>query len=517
MKTVKWKLKNLLWNFFIVQKFRMNKPRHVPRPKDSARQIGRIPLCQRYPRIPISDILVADYVAPDETSRIKLAVCTFQARFLYRYFPPRVPGLPPIGPDPVAALDAAYTAAHRKSLPAPVIPAEYQRPVDLGWLAVAGPYFCYLRRTSEGHYEWDLHELDHDSYEYHPGLRKLGVRVAFELDRATRRLRAVAIDSEELGHCTPDDPTWEEAQRLALCAATTHLSLIRHFNGIHLSMVGPFGIATRNMLHANHCLRRLLWPHVWASHYSNELVTEVLLTKGGDFEEIFSFTHDGLCKLFTDTYNNYNIRVIDPLFDAQDRGVSKDDLDLPALDNREAHFNVIHAHARRYLDLYYSCDQDLRDDASVQSWVDELNRLVPNGVDSLLGDKLTIEGAARLVAAYIYAGTVEHEVLGTGLWNYQVWTHVQPVRMYKNGQREPVDLYQRLVNYNFMLNVSRAPMLQDLSYMAGTDKAAAAAFSTFLTEMAELQVKLTSEDNADNAADACWKISPAILEVSVNG
>ncbi len=509
MKTLKWKMKKLVWNFLIVQKFRMNKPRRAPRPKDSSRKIGRIPLCRRYPTIPISDILVADYVSPDETSRIKLAACSFQAKFLYRYFPPRVPGLPPIGPDPEAAVDAAYTAGHRKSLPAPVIPAEYQQPVDLGWLAVAGPYFCYLRRTPGGGYEWDLHDLGR--YEYHPGLRKLGVRVDFELDKTTRRLRAVTIDSEELGHCTPADPTWDEAQRLALCAATTHLSLIRHFNGIHLAMVAHFGIATRNVLHANHCLRRLLWPHVWGSHYSNELVTEIMLTKGGDFEEIFSFTHSGLCKLFTDTYNNYNIRVIDPLFDAQDRGLSRDDLDLPALDNREAHFTVIHAHTRRYLDLYYSCDQDLRDDPTVQAWVDELNRLVPNGVDGLLGDKLTIEATARLVADYIYAGTVEHEVLGTGLWNYQLWTHVQPVRIYKNGQREPIDLYQRLVNYNFMLNVSRAPMLQDLSYIAGNDKAGAAAFSTFLAEMAELQVKLRSEE------DTCWKICPAILEVSVNG
>jgi hypothetical protein len=47
---------------------------------------------------------------------------------------------------------------------------------------------------------------------------------------------------------------------------------------------------------------------------------------------------------------------------------------------------------------------------------------VPGGVDRLLGDKITIEGAARLIAAYLYVGTVEHEVLGTGLWNYQLWT-----------------------------------------------------------------------------------------------
>lgn len=508
MQALKWKLKKSVWNWFLVQKFRGGKPRHAPRPQDSSRKIGRIPLCQRYPSIPISDILVADYVPPDESKWFNLAVCSFQAKVLYRYFPPKVAGLPPIGSDPLAALDAAYTSAHRKCLPAPVIPVEYQRPIDLGWLAVAGPYFCYLQRASEGGYEWDLRDLDR--YERHPGLRSLGVRVLFEVAESTRRLKAVEIDCE-LGRCTPADPTWEMAQQIALCAATTHLSLVRHFNGLHLAMVAQFGIATRNILHANHCLRRLLWPHVWGTQYSNETVTEVLLTKGGDFEEIFSFTHAGLCKLFTNAYNNYDISAIDPLIDAEQRGVRKNELDLPALENREAHWNVIHSHIRRYLDLYYTCDQDLRDDASARAWIDELNRLIPNGVDNILGDKLTVEGTARLIADYIYAGTVEHEVLGTGLWNYQLWTHVQPVRIYKNGQREPVDLYQRLVNYNFILNVSRAPLLQDLSYMAGNDDAGAAAFSTFLTELAALQTRLRTEENA------CWKIYPAILEVSVNG
>lgn len=52
------------------------------------------------------------------------------------------------------------------------------------------------------------------------------------------------------------------------------------------------------------------------------------------------------------------------MLDAQDRGVRRDEIDLPALDNREAHWNVIYAHARRYFDLYHSSDADLQGDAS---------------------------------------------------------------------------------------------------------------------------------------------------------
>ena len=122
---------------------------------------------------------------------------------------------------------------------------------------------------------------------------------------------------------------------------------------------------------------------------------------------------------------------------------------------------------------------------------------------------ITIEGAARLIAAFIYMATVEHEILGTGLWNYQMWTHIQPVRVYKNGQREPLDVYQRLVNANFNLNVNRARLLQDFGYLA-LDANGAHAFRKFKEELQALQGRLEQEPFAH------WKMYPLILEANIN-
>lgn len=507
MHRLKWKLKNRFWSWFIILKFRFNSPRRVPRPTDRGRSIRRIPLRERYPSIPISNILVADHVPADERKLLGQFASWLHARLCHR-FPPEEPGLASINPDPNVTIDRAYHRRYRKHFRRPALPKEYQGPIDLGSLAVAGPYSCYLQRAHEGGYEWDLRHLG--EYECHPGLRRLGVRVLFEVNQDTRRLEAVEIDCE-LGARKPGDPEWELAQKIALCAATTDVSLIRHFIGIHLALVAQFAMATRNTLPANHCVRRLLWPHMWASQYSNEMVTETSMMKGGEFEGIFSFTYDAVCKLLAKSYDDYDIRVINPSVDAHRRGISDGGFDLPALENRVAHWKVMHAHARRYLDLYYRCDQDLRDDAAVQAWVRTLDRFVPGGVRKLLGDKLTIDGAATLIAAYIYAGSVEHEALGSGLWDYQLWTHVQPVRVYKNGRRETIDVYQRLINYNFGVNVRRAQLLQDFSYMAGNDDAGAAAFSTFLAELTELQLRLKADQHE------YWKIYPADLEASVSG
>lgn len=506
IRNIKWRLKKRLWNWLIVLKFSSNKPRRIPRPTNTTRTIGRVPLARNHPSIPIENILVADYIPPDEKVWLHLIFTKVQY-WLYRHFPPKVTGLPPVSPDFMATVDLAYGPGHRKCLRAPVLPNEYKEPINLGSLAVSGPYSCYLRRNGEGLYEWDLRELN--CYDYHPGLRRLGVRVLFRVNKSTRRLEPVEIDCE-LGRCVPTDPTWELAQKIALCGATTHLSLVRHFTGIHLALVAQFAITTRNTLPAQHCVRRLLWPHIWGSQYSNELVTNILMGQGGDFEEIFSFTHTGLCDLFAYSYDHYDIGVLDPSSDAERRGICNGEFDLPSLENRITHWKVINAHTHRYLALYYDSDQDLRSDAAIKAWLKDLNHFVPGGVGGLLGNKLTIDGMAKLIAAYIYAGTVEHEALGTALWDYQLWTHVQPVRIYKNGRREPIDLYQRLVNYNFILNVTRAPLLQDLSYLAGNDNAGAAAFSAFLADLADLQARLKAEPYE------CWKLYPADLEVSVN-
>lgn len=505
-RCITWKVKRCIWNGLIVQKFRFSKPRRAPVPTDATRKVRRIPLVQRYRSIPISNVFVAARIPADENEILRLFACKIQAQ-LYRFFPPKGRDLASIDSDPETALAHAYTQGHERQWPAPEMPEEYQCPIDLGQLAVAGPYFCYLQRSPEGGYEWDLQELG--DYECHQGLRKLGVRVLFSVNETTRCLVPVRIDCE-LGTCTPSNSNWQLSQKIALCAATTHLNIVRHFTGIHLALVGQFAIATRNTLPADHSVRRLLWPHTWGAQYSNELITQLFMMQGGDFEEIFSFTHAGLCKLVANTYQKYDIRVIDPLVDVECRGISKGELDLPALENRLAHLDVFLSHTRRYLSRYYGCDQDVQNDIHIQEWVNELNRLIPGGVDRLLGNELGIEVMAKFIAAFIYAGTVEHEILGSGLWDYQLWTHVQPVRVYEDGRREPIDLYQRLVNYSFMFNVSRARLLQDLSDMA-LDAAGKEAFNSFLAELVALQKNLDAED------PGYWKISPRILEVSVNG
>jgi hypothetical protein len=94
-------------------------------------------------------------------------------------------------------------------------------------------------------------------------------------------------------------------------------------------------------------------------------------------------------------------------------------------------------------------------------------------------------------------------------WNYQLWSHRQPVRIYKNGQRVPLDVYQRLVNANYNLNVRRRALMFDFSYLA-LDAASAAALVKFNQELKRLQVSMEQQPWA------VWKLYPEALKVNIN-
>jgi Lipoxygenase len=515
INAVRWFFRCWFWNLLAFIKMAGNKPLDIPVPPSSTSAQPRItpmPLAQAVPELPINNVLVCppDAIPADEVAKAKQIVYRLQL-WLYKHYPAMQVGLPPVDGDAQKALQRAYTWLHRKKYPAPELPAEYLGSPELGELAVRGPYACYTELESEGHYQWDLLSLS--NYEHVEGLHKLGVKVRFRLLPTQRALRAFEIHTE-LGVVHPGHSGWELAKQIALCAVSTHMSLVRHFNWVHLAGGAHFAIASRNHLPGEHPLCRLLWPYYYGTQQSNDIVTRGQMVRGGDFETTFSFSFEGMCQLFGDTYLQYPFAVNDPELDGQRRGVRGVGFDTPSQDNLEALFAPMLAHARDYLGAYYrdtpeaSATAQIRADAAVLAWLDELNALIPGGVE-VSRDTVSLEALARLIARFIYLATVQHELMGSHLWNYQLWTQRQPVRVYKNGQREPLDVYQRLVNANYNLNVTRRALLHDFGYLA-LDAPGRDAMAKFERELAELQAKL------DQQPWTVWKMVPAALKVNIN-
>ena len=512
MTIVPWFFRRWFWNLWGWVKVQGNRPVNIPRPRATRGVIKPTALENVVPLIPVTRVLVcpSEQLPPEEDSTKQNIVYRLQV-WLYAAFSPMQAGLLPIDADPDQALKQAFTWLHRTNYPAPVLPAEFLGSPDLGSLAVRGPYACYTEACGDGVYQWSLAHLAR--FEHHDGLSPLGATVLFRLNPARRALEAFQIDSS-LGSSRPEDGNWELAKKLALASATTDMSLVRHWNGVHLIAGSYLAIATRNQLPASHPLFQLLWPHLFGTQHSNDITTRGQMVPGGEFETIFSFTMAGMGQLFDESFGAYRFVVNDPEADARRRRILDAGFDTPSQNNLQALFDVLHGHARTYLSIYFpdrpagSATLAIRADNAIGAWLDELNSLIPNGVDTTRAD-ITFDQLARLVARFIYMATVQHELLGSYLWNYQLWTHRQPVRVYKTGQREPLDVYQRLVNANYNLNVRRRALNHDFTYLVD-DLPAQAALRKLNRELDALQATMAQQPWT------VWKMYPGSLKVNIN-
>lgn len=512
VRMLRWFPRRWWWDFLAWFKFFFSRPRKIERPRDGWNLIVPMPMFEAVPAVPLYKVMVcarAD-VPKDEVSRLHTGFYDFQV-WLYRVFSPMQAGLPQIDADPQVALKKAFNGLRRKQFPAPELPAEFLGSPDLGSLAVRGPFACYTTATPDGAWEWDLEVLK--NYGHHRELVNIGSRVLFRKDPVRRSLQAYQIDCAlSSSPITPADPEWDKATKIVLCAASTHLSLVRHFNWVHLAGGAQLAIATRNCLSANHPLFRLLWPFIYGTQQSNDMVTRGQMVRGGDFETIFSLTFDGMCRLFDDTYVKYPHIVNDPEKDGGSRGVRGAGFDAPTQQNLEELFDVLHHFVSNYLKIYYSQNSTgadgVRRDRETLAWLTELNTRVPNGV-GIDSTTVTRASLARMLAGQLYLVTVQHEILGSAMWNYQLWTHRQPARVYDGFRREPLDIYQRLVNANFNLNVHRRALMDDFTIVA-LDYRAQLVMIQFQADLAKLQAKMES------LPGAVWRIYPRDLKVNIN-
>ena len=219
--------------------------------------------------------------------------------------------MPPIAADAVDGADARLHAGAPALLPHARADAAGTTSAPWPWPA---PTPATSRPTGDGTYRWDLQVAGR--VRVPPGAGRAGCGGRLPARRRRRgALEPVHIETA-LGVEKPDSAGWEAAVRMAMCSITSHASMVRHFNWLHLTGGPVFEAVTRNHLPVDHPVRRLVWAHVFGTHGGNDLVTEILMSEGGEFDAIFSLTHRGKCQLFEATTGDFDLAAINPLTDA---------------------------------------------------------------------------------------------------------------------------------------------------------------------------------------------------------
>jgi hypothetical protein len=216
-----------------------------------------------------------------------------------------------------------------------------------------------------------------------------------------------------------------------------------------------------------------------------------------------------LSRLFSETVSSFDLTRIHPVRDAHERGVVDVPGGTPVLHNRLQLWHVIRAHAERFLGVYFSTDAEVRRDLPFTRWLDALTAMIPLGVRELADTPVTLQGAVELLSTFIYLTTVEHEILDSNVFDYQLWNDVQPARVYEAAVGDPLDVYQRLVDYNFILSVNRTPLMSDFSAL-GSDTRGTAAFVQFRKDLGTLQGQMSRQQHE------VWRIEPQDLNANMN-
>ncbi len=224
-----WKIRKWFWTRWQALRFSLSKPQKIGLPKPNTKKIEVVPFKQAHNDIPMEMVLVFERL-PKEEAKLGMRLVVAVGLFLNRLLPPMKAGLPEIDADINETLKYGLTSSYRKGFRAPVLPHTYDgvgKP-ELEDLAVQSPYSVFLERGADGIVQWDFRSLG--DFEHQEDLRSLGVRVVFLESADTGTLTATEIESGEYGAVHRGEPDWEASKTLAVCGATTHLALTRHFN-----------------------------------------------------------------------------------------------------------------------------------------------------------------------------------------------------------------------------------------------------------------------------------------------
>ncbi|MGH9126884.1 MAG: lipoxygenase family protein [Acidimicrobiales bacterium] len=438
------------------------------------------PYAESFPNLPLAGLYDPQTFPATEKARLRLlAISVTKAgmRLAQLVCPASTP---PVPNDIDALVRAVYPRLFRSAWPHPPSVPEglaacgegTSGPDVIAELAVRGPFASYLRRADTGGYEVDLSwMLDYPAKE---GFARPGARAS--LETVDGRLRTVATSGSPAALLAG----WNE-----------DLTTFRHNISVHLALLTPVALATTNHLGPSHPLRRLLQPCFQTVLIGNrELATLQLSGRRGFSVRIFSHDPEVLTDMASQRLCGFDIWDFEPPTHFARRATSKTPFPYPYRDNVLALYDETLQYVASYVALYYAADSALDTDREVKGWLQQLDRLVINGI-SMPPDGLTRDWVSRLCATVIHTSTVEHDYLNNVAWDYSTLSWMVPVVVPLSGeamdQRRAFDLLATLIGtwkrYNMLLTA-------DLPSLA-LDEAARRLMQQWIDRLGTIQREMT--------------------------
>ena len=260
-----------------------------------------------------------------------------------------------------------------------------------------------------------------------------------------RNLKPVAIQCQQMPSSTnpiftpPADENaegryaWEMAKRSVQVADSNFHEAVTHLGRTHLFM-SPFVMATHRQLPKKHPIHQLLAPHFEGTLSINHGAHTMLIAPKGGVDATLAATIDCARALAATGVKTYGFNQAMLPNQLKSHGLD-DALSLPVYPYRDDAlllWDAIQDWVNDYVHHYYRSDDDVKNDASLQAWVNELQafeggRVQDFGID---GKVETVDYLIQALTLLIFTASAQHAAVNFPQGDLMVYTPAMPLAGY---------------------------------------------------------------------------------------
>ena len=456
-----WRIRRSFWTRWQTLRFGLNKPLEYGPPDPDRTSIGTRPLGEIQDGIPLRSVVAFDRLPVDE-SGLGMRALVGLGLFLNKVVPPMKTGLPEIDDEIGEAVEEAVPRRYRKSFRAPAMPDVYagSGTPDLAELAVRSPYSVFLDHGDGDRLQWDFRMLG--DFEHHDGAvfaqpagAVRGGRYEWRTRGYSDRERGVRFGSTR------------RSRVVGVVATGGVRSIDAHGAHPALQLRPP---RRRRPLGRRHPQRPTTGPSAVHAHVAAHLPQPL--------HELRNRPHAAVTRWRLRQHLQLHPRRADGVLRRDVRALRRADhrprrrlgpgavsmahakFEHPSHDNlRELFGGDARPCAALHRGLLRTSDEALRDDAAVVAWIEALDDADPErhrstrSVAGLLASGLARSSPRVTSTRATWSTTWPAPRCGT--------TSCGPIGTRRGSTptvgRIPVDVYQRMINNNFALQIKRAP------------------------------------------------------------
>lgn len=229
---------------------------------------------------------------------------------------------------------------------------------------------------------------------------------------------------------TPSDGNdWLAARLFAQCGDTTSQEMKHHLAQTHL-VLGPVAIAARRQLAPHHPIRILLDAHLEFLLAINDFGRRTLICPGGFLDQLMPGWLSETMQLVSDAVGDWSWQGGGFHEDLAARGLddTPPEFVMPYRDDGQLVWKAIHTFVADYVRLYYPTVEDVRLDAELQRFIEELGR--EGRARGLPMCFRTADEITDFLVRVVWVAGPKHAAVNYSQWDYIAYVPNMPFAMY---------------------------------------------------------------------------------------